>query len=187
MNATSWFYHNIGKNLRSGFFVEIGVMNGTTQNSTLILEKNGWSGILVEPVPKNIKQIKKTRTTPLIEGAVWKEDGIVEIIDVGVRGHTGIRQTHRNLNSKVNSFKVKSYHFSSLPVPKRINYLQIDTEGSELEILDSINMNIYNIDYICIEDTLGNKDNDQTYHNFLTKLGYEKIHTNKQDRIYKKN
>lgn len=186
MNATRWFYDNIGKDIKNGFFIEIGVMNGTTQNSTIVLERNNWQGLLVEPVPKNIRQIRKSRTTPLVEGAVWKEDGFVEIIDVGIRGHTGIKETHRDPSSAISSIKVKSYKFESLPVPEHIDYLQIDTEGSELEILGAIDMSKYNIDYICIEDTFGNRDNNPKYHDFMTNLGYERIHIQVQDRVYKK-
>jgi len=185
-NATTWFYETIGKNLDDGFFVEIGVMNGTTQNSTIVLEKNGWNGLLVEPIPKNIKQIKKNRTSKLIEGAVWREDGYVDIIDVGIRGHTGIKETHRAPENAKDIIRVKSYKFNSLPVPTHIDYLQIDTEGSELEILDAIDMNKFNIDYICIEDTFGNKDGNPKYHNFMKNLGYERIFIKEQDRIYKK-
>lgn len=185
MNATTWFYQNIGKDIKDGFFVEIGVMNGKTQNSTIVLERNGWKGLLVEPVPSNIRQIRKNRSTPLVEGAVWKEDGHVEIIDVGIRGHTGIKETHRDPSSAMSSIKVKAYKFSSLPVPKNIDYLQIDTEGSELQILEAIDDD-YVIDYICIEDTFGNKDNNPKYHDFMTAYGYERIHIDVQDRIYKK-
>ena len=186
MNATTWFYENIGKDLDNRFFIEIGVMNGKTQNSTLVLEKNNWPGLLVEPVPSNIKQIKKNRTTQVIEGAVWRENGYVDIIDVGIRGHTGIKETHRAPQDAKNTIRVKSYKFDSLPVPEHISYLQIDTEGSELEILGAIDMNKFTIDYICIEDTFGNKDGNPKYHNFMTNLGYEKIFTKLQDRIYKK-
>jgi hypothetical protein len=47
-------------------------------------------------------------------------------------------------------------------------------------------MNYYEINYICIEDTFGNRDDDQTYHNFMKKLGYKRIYIDKQDRIYQR-
>lgn len=186
MNATTWFYNNIGKNIQNGFFIEIGVMNGKTQNTTKILENNNWKGLLVEPVPSNINAIKRNRTTPLIEGAVWKEDGYVDIIDVGVRGHTGIKETHSNPEKAIQTIKAKSYKFSSLPVPKHIDYLQIDTEGSELQILGAID-DSYIIDYICIEDNAGVQNNDSTYHNFMIDWGYKLIFSIAQDKIYQRN
>lgn len=186
MTVTEYFYHTYGKSITSGFFIEIGVYNGKTQNTTKVLEWNGWKGLLVEPVPQNCAKIKKNRKTPLIEGAVWKEDGYVEIIDIGIPGQTGIKESHRHTDKIINTIKVRSYKFSSLPIPKHINYLQIDTEGSELEILGAIDLSEYQIDYICIEDNLAWKSNDTTYHNFMTSIGYEKIYNKDQDTLYKK-
>ena len=183
MTATEWFYKEIGKDIKDGYFIEIGVMNGKTQNTTKILEFKGWQGLLIEPVPSNVRAIKKNRTTPVIQGAVWKEDGYVDIIDVGVRGHTGIKETHAYPEKAIKTIKAKSYKFSSLPIPKHINYLQIDTEGSELEILGAIEDD-YTIDYICIEDNAGVQNNDSTYHNFMTDWGYKLIFSVAQDKIY---
>jgi FkbM family methyltransferase len=186
MNMTTWYYNNIGSKFTKGYFVEIGVMNGKTQNSTKILEMNGWEGLLVEPVPSNIKAIKKNRSTPLVEGAVWKEDGIVEIVDTGIRGHTGIKETHKNLKAAKSFIKAKSYKFESLPVPYHIDYLQIDTEGSELEILKATDLNKFIIDYICIEDNEGFHNQNPAYHNFMEQAGYEKVHSIAQDSLYKR-
>lgn len=180
MNVTEWYYNNIA--IKSGYFIEIGVYNGKTQNSTKVLENNGWDGLLVEPMPENIKKIKKNRKTKLIEGAVWKEDGTVTMIDIGIPGQTGIKDTHRNHEKAQRSIEVKSYKFDSLPVPTHIDYLQIDTEGSELEILSGIDTTKYTINYICIEDGL----NNSTYHNFMTNMGYIKIYEKAQDKLYKR-
>lgn len=185
--VTEWYLKNIAQpNNIKGFYVEIGVYNGKTQNSTKWLEAAGWNGLLVEPMPENIKKIKKNRSAFLIEGAVWTHDGEVELIDTGVGGHSGITVTHRAPELAIRKIKVKSYRFKSLPVPKNIDYLQIDTEGSELEILGSINMQKYKIDYICIEDTFGYHENNPKYHDFMTNIGYEKIHQHNQDSLYKK-
>ena len=44
MTATEWFYKGIGKDIKDGYFIEIGVMNGKTQNTTKVLEFKGWKG-----------------------------------------------------------------------------------------------------------------------------------------------
>ena len=185
--ATEWYYNNIGKHLKYGFFIEIGVFNGKTQNTTLVLENSGWDGLLVEPMPENIQKIKKNnRRAKLIEGAVWSSDGMVEMIDVGIPGQTGIKQTHKSPEEAKRIIKVVSYKFSSLPIPKHIDYLQIDTEGSELEILKTIDLNEYNINHICIEDNNGHYYDDPTYHNFMSSIGYNLVYTKQQDRVYQK-
>ena len=78
------------------------------------------------------------------------------------------------------------FTFDSLDLPLQINYLQIDTEGSELQILDSIDFEKYQIDYICIEDNLGYLEKDNRYEKFMNSHNFTLIHSQFQDFLYKK-
>jgi FkbM family methyltransferase len=185
-----YYYDNHGKKLAHGFYIEIGAFNGTKQNSTIILEQSGWEGVCIEPMPVNIKRLKKNRKCRIVEGAVWIENGTVEFADVGIPGWTGITETHQpqhkdKYKDGVTKITVPCYTFDSLGLPSHINYLQIDTEGSELQILDSIDFKKYQIDYICIEDNLGTTG-ELNYHNFMINKGYFLNYKIAQDSLYTK-
>jgi FkbM family methyltransferase len=185
-----YYFENYGCKLDKGFYIEIGAFNGSKQNSTIVLEQAAWEGVCVEPMPLNIKRLKKNRKCRIVEGAVWIENGNVEFADVGIPGWTGIAETHQQQHKErykdgVTKITVPCYTFDSLELHTHIDYFQIDTEGSELQILSSIDMNKYRIDYICIEDNLGVLGNS-IYHEFMTKLGYTLVHTIAQDKLYKK-
>lgn len=185
-----YYFDHYGKFLSQGFFVEIGALDGSNQNSTKILENAGWEGVCVEPISENIRKLKKNRKCRIIEGAVWIETGNVEFADVGIRGWTGIAETHQEFHREkykdsVVKFSVPCFTFDSLDLPNRINYLQIDTEGSELKILKTVDMKKYQIDFICIEDNLG-LVGDTTYHMFMNSQNYELVHQIAQDKLYKK-
>lgn len=185
-----YYYDNFGCNLSKGYFVEIGAFNGKSQNSTIILEKAGWDGICVEPIPDNYRKLIKNRNCRCINGAVWNRTGKVNIVDVGTPGWSGIEETHQswhreNYNNNTFVMEVDCYRFKDLNVKNKINYLQIDTEGSELDILADIDFNVYDIDYICIEDNLSLQGSKE-YHNFMVNLNYELVYDYMQDKLYKK-
>lgn len=190
MSACKYFYENFGQQIQNGFFIEIGAFDGKGQNSTLILEQSGWNGICVEPMPWNIRKIKKNRKCKIIEGAVWNRTGTVTIADVGIPGWTGISDTHQpqhlsKYSSETTTIETNCYRFEELESPNHIDYLQLDTEGSELDILNDIDMKKYDITFICIEDNLG-MTGDKTYHNYMTSINYELVYELKQDKLYKK-
>lgn len=190
MTICEYYYDTIGRFLDNGVYIEIGAFSGAKQNSTIVLEQAGWAGVCVEPIPENLRKLKKNRRCRIVEGAIWIENGFVEFADVGISGWTGIAETHQQQHKErykdgVTKITVPCYRFDSLDLPTQIDYFQIDTEGSELQILGSIDMNKYRIDYICIEDNLGLTGNS-IYHEFMINLDYTLVHTIEQDKLYKK-
>ena len=79
-------------------------------------------------------------------------------------------------NSKINEFKVKTVSINNLfkdyIKEKNIDYLSIDLEGIDFEILMSINLNDYNIKNISIEYLHLDKKQKKHLVNYLLKYGY---------------
>ena len=79
-------------------------------------------------------------------------------------------------NSKINEFKIKTVSVNNLfkdyIKEKNIDYLSIDLEGIDFEILMSINLNDYNIKNISFEYLHLNKKQKKKLVNYLLKYGY---------------
>ena len=160
-------YYN---NKQNGYFIEIGASDGISLSNTYILEKNyGWSGICVEPIPTEFLKLQQNRSCLCYDYAVYSTSnlllpfavknfnmcsGLVNTMDNEVVINDVIynRSVNHDLNEIIN---VKTISFSDLlkksDAPKFIEYLSIDTEGSELEILSSIDFNTYKFGMIDVE------------------------------------
>lgn len=190
MNICNYYLQNLAPN--KGYYCEIGAFNGKTQNSTIILEKAGWDGVCVEALPSNFKKLRKNRKCSCIQGAIFNKTGTATFVDVGTPGWSGIKETHqekhkeRYNNENYKEIEVPCYTFDQVVSQNTIDYLQIDVEGAEMIILESIDWNLYDIRYICIEDNLRVEQNDNTYYNKLTFLNYKLVYQNNKDFLYEK-
>ena len=158
------------KHKQNGYFIEIGASDGISLSNTYILEKNyGWSGICVEPIPSDFEKLQKNRSCLCYDYAVYNTSnlilpfaiknfnmcsGLVNTMDneVVINGKTYNRSVNHDLNNIIN---VETISFSDLLIisdaPKFIEYLSIDTEGSEFEILSSIDFDTYTFGIIDVE------------------------------------
>ena len=119
------------KNLQ---FVEVGANDGYNLSNTLYLEeKFQWDGLLIEPNPRYFEKLKsrKAKFTP---HAVSDVNGIIEFYDSGLYGGE-----LKHFDSKINDQKIikvssKNLYdiFKENAVPKKIDFISVDTEGGDL-------------------------------------------------------
>jgi len=177
---------------KNGFYVEIGAYDGVSKNSTILLEKNNWQGICIEAHPERFKLLKKNRSCKCINAALWNKSGTVDfaLMPHKKRGWDGIVSTLANRAkvylAEATIIKVNTCTLDDLKLPNHINYLQIDVEGAELEILKTIDFHRYKIDFICLEDNEYFHSKNFKYRNFMNNLGYTLVETLTVDTLYKK-
>ena len=103
---------------------------------------------------------------------------------------SGLNQSHyqdtfntirADLNSNTEIYNVDTSTFNDLVTQTDIDYLSIDIEGGELDILKSIDFNIYKIKVISVEN---NKPNEISYSNFLETKGFKFFEYCGADEIY---
>ncbi len=138
---------------RDGFFVEFGATNGVDLSNTYLLEKNfGWSGILAEPAKLWHEELFKNRNASIDTDCVWKRTGeILDFNEVNDNIHSGELSTIDSFSSMDGhgvereggkKYSVRSISLVDLLVkhsaPDVIDYLSIDTEGSEYEIVELV-------------------------------------------------
>lgn len=157
------------------FYVEIGANDGVSQSNTKYLELyDGWKGILIEPIPNVFNKLQKNRaagnhfensaccsfnfTSPTMS-LMYSNlmtislDGESDIQDR--RHHAKIGVGALESTEKMYEFKVKASTMNSILqkycAPKIINFLSLDVEGSEIEVLKGIDFQDYIFEYICVE------------------------------------
>jgi FkbM family methyltransferase len=143
---------------KGGYYVDIGAHDGLSFSNTYLLDRAyGWTGICVEPLPDVFQQLINNRKNAIcVQAAIFNRSelkldfttadmfsGIVGYIDCHEEGKTA--QT-----IKVNTLSMTDL-LKRCNAPHWIEYLTIDTEGSELEVLQSIDYSNYRFGLIHIE------------------------------------
>lgn len=128
----------------NGFFVEFGATDGITGSNTYLLEKKyNWTGILAEPNVVWHSDLTNNRKAKIIKDCVYTETGkTLEFIDAQdpalstIKGF-GENDEHAIIRQKGKSFNVNTISLFDLLslAPYEIDYMSVDTEGSEYIIL----------------------------------------------------
>jgi FkbM family methyltransferase len=153
--------HELGAR-RGGFFVEFGATNGVDLSNTLLLENEyGWTGILAEPARAWHAALGRNRRCTIDHRCVWKTSGQriafkqssapeLSAIDSLVReDYRSAERAHGSV------FEVETVSLVDLldqhRAPRRIDYLSVDTEGSEFDILDAFDFTKYDVRILTVE------------------------------------
>ena len=146
----------------NGFFVEFGAVDGLYMSNTYILEKRfNWNGILAEPGRNWHESLKENRDVIIDTGCVWKKSGEELIFnDTKELGFSTIdnftsSDHHKRRRKEGEKYKVKTISLEDLLIkhnaPNTIDYLSIDTEGSEFSIFENFNFEKYKFRVISVE------------------------------------
>jgi len=152
-------------NKRNGYFVDFGACDGLIFSNTYLLEKEyNWNGICCEPNKRYHKDLVSNRPNSIIDfRCVYSKTGnVVNFLDVtdnpelsAMEEYASIRDEHYDKRQKNTSYEVKTVSLNDLlcqhNAPKEIDFLSIDTEGSEYDILNNFDFESYNIKTICVE------------------------------------
>ena len=136
---------------KPGTFVDVGGFDGITGSNTLFLEVfRGWTGALVEPVPRNLQKAKTVRRCPCLGFAVSKNDGAASFIEVqqGYTQMSGLAESYdTNMLAKVRAdqrhkeevIEVETRRLSTLLLDLDIphpDFVSLDIEGGEVQCLE---------------------------------------------------
>jgi FkbM family methyltransferase len=167
---------------QSGFFVDIGATDGVLLNNTFLLEKEfEWSGICVEPNPESYMKLRKNRSCVVSDECIAGESGKeVEFILANEFGgiseycndmHDGKRKAFRDIGKTLMMKTTSLNDFLKMHnAPRTIDYLSLDTEGSEYEILKNFPFDHWNVRLITVEHNF--TPLREKIHELLTAKGY---------------
>ena len=142
-----------------GYFVEIGAYDGVDLSNTYALELLGWKGICVEPLPSCYQTLIKNRTCKTYNVAVDKSGGhTLEFVVADMLSGDIDRLDKSRVDREFglsNRITVKTINITDLlddaGAPNFIEFLSLDTEGSEYDILLGLDFNKYSFGYISVE------------------------------------
>ncbi len=149
---------------RNGYFVEFGATNGVSLSNTCLLEKSyGWQGILAEPFSVWHADLGRNRGARIDHRCVWKLSGeqleftatpeLPEYAGLSARAYDDLHASARSRNGS--RVLVQTVSLNDLlrehGAPAGIDYLSIDTEGSELDILEAFDFAAWQVDLISVE------------------------------------
>ena len=171
---------------RDGFFVEFGATDGHDLSNTYLLEKQfGWEGILVEPARVYHSDLSKNRSCHIdfrcVAGGTGEQVEFVESRDSALSTMKDYVDSdlHKEVRIKEAkcTYKVETISLADLlrhwRAPTTIDYLSIDTEGSELDILQEFDFDTYEISTITCEHNY--TENRDKLYDLLVANGYTRI------------
>jgi len=168
----------------NGYFVEFGATDGVRFSNTHLLEKSyAWNGILAEPGKNWHKSLKSNRTAKIETKCVWSKSGeILEFNETEIGELSTIEMfssgdMHSDQRVSGNRYNVETLSLEDLldrnQAPNFIEYLSIDTEGSEFQILSTFNFSKYTFGFISCEHNY-TASREEVYE-LLAKQGYTRV------------
>lgn len=166
--------------VRKGYFVEFGAANGVSHSNTLLLERSfGWSGILAEPAKIWHEDLRENRRCIVDTRCVWALSGqqlpFIEAADASLSTISDYVDAdgHREQRRDSVTYPVDTVSLNDLldehSAPKRIDYLSLDTEGTEFEILRTFNFDRYDVRAITVEHAYNPSRRDRVYELMLSR------------------
>ena len=186
-------YHYVGNCIEVG-----GGNDGINHSNTFYFEKKGWNCLVIEAQPDFAANIRKYRKS-VINAAI--NSSHAEMIEFNVvycngmpwGGMSGISvderlvELHRQMNFQIDFKKIQvpssslqhcaTDHFGKDSV---IDFISIDTEGTELDVIKSIDLEQFQVKLLIVEN---NFDSTEVF-DYLTSIGWKRDRVIQQNEIY---
>lgn len=145
------------KNKNNGFYVDVGCHHPTRINNTFLLYQHGWRGVNIDMSKLSIDLFNILRKEDLnIHSAVSNKNKIISYYtNKDLFLSASITQKKGNLKfkykKKVSSKPLTDILDETIYKKKQIDFLNIDAEGVDFEVLKSLDFKKYKPKLICIE------------------------------------
>jgi FkbM family methyltransferase len=179
------FIKEIFPTLTNGVCIEVGAYDGISLSNTKHFEDIGWRALCIEPIPSAFEKCKTIRKE-CVQCCISDKDSedknftIFHLNDnlcaiSSLEPDQRLIDSHSHLITNTSTCRSKVRCLNSLlqelDFPKNIDFISIDTENTELDVLKGIDLNIYNVHLFVIE----NNFNEPFLDDYLQQFGYKKI------------
>ena len=162
---------------RRGYFVEVGANEPRARSQTFHLEQAGWTGVLIEPQPQLADQLRAERKAKVFAVACSSPDNAGRTLPLHVAGPLSAldraRMAPGATPETVIEVPVRTLDsvLEEAGAPTGFDFLSIDVEGHEIEVLRGFSVARWRPRLILLEDHVG----DLSKHRFLKAGGYRII------------
>jgi FkbM family methyltransferase len=180
---------------RDGVFVDVGAYDGLTGSNTLFFEKFlGWQGVCIEPDAAQFAKLKTYRSCDCVQACIADKDSTARFLSVadgltmmgGLVDHYepgDLKMVTERSGARIVNVATRRLDAILAEINiSAIDYLSIDTEGSELAILKSFDFSRFNVRALSVE----NNRNTPQIPDYMQSLGYRRIARLGVDDIYAK-
>jgi FkbM family methyltransferase len=143
--------------VKNGFYIDAGANFPVTDSVTQYFYARGWRGINIEPILKLHKQLVKNRPDDInLACGLADKEGVAKFTEfTKVHGHsTFIKQNLPESSGDIKEYEVPITTIKSIYLkysPPKVNFMKIDVEGYEYEVINGNDWNKYRPEIICIE------------------------------------
>lgn len=150
-----------------GYFVEIGATDGLAISNTLLLAgEYSWKGILCEPGSYWQNDLIRNRPESIIETkCCWSKSGeLLEFLESDEKELSTLQKLSSNdkyskIRKRGHKYIVETITLEDLLIknaaPGYIDFLSVDTEGSEFYIFENFPFNRYKFGFVVVEHNFG--------------------------------
>ncbi len=161
----------------AGYFVEVGADAPREGSQTWRFEQAGWTGVLVEPQPDLAEELRRSRRAHVVAAACSSPAKAGSMLRLHLLG------PHSSLEPDLAVTGVVAQGAIDVPArtldqvleeagaPAPIDFVSIDVEGHEVEVLCGFDLARWRPRLILVEDHVGNL----ATHRFLTRAGYRLV------------
>ena len=187
---------------KKGNYLDIGCFNPLLWNNTYLLYKRGWNGINVDMQRINIDLFNIARPNDInICCALYDKKKFLNLYNLKGENNSPVITINKDhahkmrflSNKNLIKKKIKTLTFSEMIKNynikiNNIDFLNIDTEGSDFNILRSINIKKYKPKLICIEISQHTMQaNKKKILNYLKSNDYRFIYKRSASSFFKRN
>ena len=189
MEGEDLIISDLTKNIKNGFYVDAGCYHPLHLSNTYLLYKRSWNGINIDISEFSIKLFNYLRPNDVnINSAVSNTEKEISFyyqkklsqLSTIKKAISNERMQGNIKEKKIKSLKLNSILNQSKFKNRQIDFLNIDVEGADFEVLKSLDFTIYEPKIICIEIMEKNIFESEIY-NFLKDLNYKKIWSSKSN------
>lgn len=186
-----WLLRHIFPGKRNGLYIEIGAYDGVSYSNCLLMEAAfGWSGIAIEPNPKVFPSIQHSRTVEALNVAIGSQPGVTKFRIAGML--SGIVTSYcaeheqrilREFGDDCAEIEIPVMDIASILAERgitQVDYISIDVEGGEIEILKNLQSSGVKIRALSVENNYRTREIPL----LAAALGMEKLGELEADDMY---